>query len=296
MNAHKCNLVLAGCPKCGTSSLHIYLDMHPNIVMSDVKEPHYFSVENMWVRGPRYHNALFRPGKKKDIAYYGESSTTYGISDIALRRVKEALVEPKIIFIVRDPVERAISNYRWLYSLGLENRPILEALEIDRLGFDPNQLLVGNYTGYLQTGVYSNYIPKWQEVFGEGNVLILFTDELSKNPKGVLHHCFDFLKLQSLEAFPQINTNQTQDSFRVMNRRIGSVMSKIAPKFIKEVAKRIPMMNTFWRVAAQYTLRVEPPIVATKDRDKIATLLENEVVYYRNLKANHSLDKIAKML
>ena len=183
MNAHKCNLVLAGFPKCGTSSLHEYLAIHPRISMSKLKEPHYFSIENNWNLGPDFHNSLFEANEKSDAVYFGESSTTYGLSDVALKRIKDQLHEPKIIFIVRDPVERVISHYRWMYALALEERSVLNALEEDGFGFDPNSSIRGNFKSDLQFSAYSKYIPLWQEEFGEDNVIILFTDELAKKPE-----------------------------------------------------------------------------------------------------------------
>ena len=83
--------------------------------MSKVKEPHYFSVENNWKLGSDFHNSLFESAGKNDVAYYGESSTTYCVSEVALKRIHEQLVETKIIFIVRDPVERVVSHNSCLY-------------------------------------------------------------------------------------------------------------------------------------------------------------------------------------
>lgn len=257
--------------------------------MSKVKEPHYFSVENKWKLGTNYHNSLFEPAGKDDVAYYGESSTTYSASEVALQRIKEHLIEPKIMFIVRDPVERVVSHYRWMCTLGQEKRPILEAIEKDGFGFDPNQPVEGGYKSYLQFSTYSKYLPQWQERFGENNVLILFTDELSKNPNGVLARCFDFLKLEPINELVEIKENQTESSSRATQRPLAKVVNKYVPQVVRNGIKKIPLVTKIWTTAAQYRVSIKPPQVSTEEMVKIANMLSNEVDYYGKLRKNYSL-------
>lgn len=289
MSIYKCNLVLAGFGKSGTSSLHAYLALHPRIVMSKVKEPHYFSVENNWKLGPGYHNSLFESAGKSDVAYYGESSTTYSISEVALKRIHEQLVEPKIIFIVRDPVDRAVSHYRWLYTLGLEKRPILEALEKDGFGFDPNRSVEGNYMSYLQESCYSQYIPQWQEKFGENNVLVLFTDELGKNPTAVLNRCFDFLGIGPIGDVAEIYKNRTESSSIVKLSPLAKVVIEYVPQAVRNGIKKIPLATKIWTTATQHRVIVNPPQVSTGEMVKISNMMPDEVNYYGKLRKNYSL-------
>lgn len=289
MSTYKCNLVLAGFGKCGTSSLHAYLALHPRILMCKGKEPHYFSVEKNWALGSDFHNSLFELNGKNDVAYYGDSSTTYSASKTALRRIKDQLAEPKIIFIVRDPVERVLSHYRWMYALGLEKRSILEALEKDGFGFDPNRSVEGNYMSYLQFSSYSKYLPLWQEKFGEKNVLVLFTDELGKNPNGVMDHCFDFLGLLPIGDLTEIKENQTESSSRVMSRPVAKSMSKYVPQFVKNGIKKIPLVAEIWKATTQYRVSVKPPSVSTEEMCKVADMLADEMSYYKKLRARYSL-------
>ncbi|MEA3642075.1 MAG: hypothetical protein VBE63_19355, partial [Lamprobacter sp.] len=116
-----CNLVVPGFPKSGTSSLHEYLDLHPQINMSRHKESHFFAIEKHWNKGWDYHNSLFNISK--DYSYYGESSTIYCISEKSIERIQSSLKSPKFIFLLRHPVQRVLSHYRWLCALGLERRP-----------------------------------------------------------------------------------------------------------------------------------------------------------------------------
>lgn len=100
MKKYLCNLIVPGFPKCGTSSLHEYLDQHPSINMSFSKESHYFSRDEIWEKGVDYHNSLFTKISKKE-KYYGDSSTTYCLSEPAIERIRAHLVTPKVVFVLQ---------------------------------------------------------------------------------------------------------------------------------------------------------------------------------------------------
>lgn len=289
MSAYKCNLVLAGFGKSGTSSLHEYLGLHPQIVMSTVKEPHYFSVDKQWRLGPSYHNSLFALDGKQNVRYFGEASTTYSNSQTALSRIKNELSDPRIFLILRNPVERAISHYRWIYALGLENRPILEAFGDDGFGFDPNQSWEGNYKSYLQFSSYSKIVPEWQKVFGAENVLLLFTDELAQDPSVVVSKCFDFLGLESIGNFTPINANRTESASRIVVRPFAKAMYKVIPAYFRDVLKELPLMKRFWHAATQYEIRKDLPAITHEERIDVVGMLQYEIAYYNSLREIHSL-------
>lgn len=280
---HKCNLVLAGFAKSGSSSLHSYLDLHPRIVMSNVKEPHYFSVEKKWKLGYRYHNSLFESAVKKEAVYYGESSTTYSISEMAMQRIGSQLHNPKILFIVRDPVERVVSHYRWLCALGLERRPILEAIEENGFDFDPNDSFQGNFKSYLQFSSYSQYIPQWKEMFGENNVLVLLSTELKKNPVNVLTQCFDFLKLNPVPIDIEIMENQTVNSAPLAVHPIFKSIADRIPVSVKNNLAQFELVNNLWKKTTRSKMDVIIPNITSIEMASIARLLQNEIEYYKNL-------------
>ena len=98
------NLFISGAGKSGTSSLHGYLNLHPMVSTFSVKEPHYFAIENRYENGCELHNGIFSDCREKSL-YYGESSTTYSLWKLALRRIKKDLDSPKIILVMREPLD-----------------------------------------------------------------------------------------------------------------------------------------------------------------------------------------------
>ena len=123
----KVRIFIVGAPKAGTTSLHYYLNEHPEILMSSVKEPDFFLEKEIDDIGlyygttrietsDKYHN-LF--SDKKDEEIFGESSVSYLYYPEVPKRIKEYNTEAKIIIMLRNPVDRAFSHYLMDFKLGL---------------------------------------------------------------------------------------------------------------------------------------------------------------------------------
>lgn len=188
MKQYICNLIVPGAAKSGTSSLHEALSLHPEICMSTFKEPFFFCIKNEYERGPDFHNSLFEGTAASKI--YGESSTGYMIGEEVTQRILECLFNPKIIMVLRDPVERTFSHYRWRYKLGLEKRPFLKAVRENGYGYDPEKPDTYGYMSYLQFSKYSIYIPLLIDAFGKENVLLLSSKMLREDTDKTLAECF----------------------------------------------------------------------------------------------------------
>jgi hypothetical protein len=121
------NLIVIGAGKCGTTSLHRYLNLHPAIAMADAKELDFFTGRENWKRGLSWYESQFRPTQVR-----GESSPSYS-SYPAYPGVPERMVSTvpyaRLVYLVRDPIERVISSYRYRrWVMGWEHRDIDEVL------------------------------------------------------------------------------------------------------------------------------------------------------------------------
>ena len=127
------DFLVIGAPKAGTTALHAALARHPGLYMSAVKEPKFFLSdgppptkggpgdaltyrEHIW-RRPEYE-ALFDPAPPGTLR--GESTPLYLYDRAAVRRIRDTLPRARLIVVLRDPVERAHSNWTHLWSAGLE--------------------------------------------------------------------------------------------------------------------------------------------------------------------------------
>src|SRR5581483_6528785 len=128
------DFLVIGAPKAGTTALHVALARHPQVFMSPVKEPKFFLTEGKPLpagRGPgdaatnrkivwrrSEYEALFDAAPAG--ARRGESTTLYLRNAQACRRIHEAIPDARLIAVLRDPVDRAHSNWTHLRSAGLE--------------------------------------------------------------------------------------------------------------------------------------------------------------------------------
>ena len=120
----KPNFIIAGFPKCGTTSLHHYLNEHPEIFMPEQKELHFFTFKilSRLKNGPKDElvketqinssekNLSYFQNVKKEIAI-GDASPSYINYPSEFLKIKKYLNDPKVIIILRDPINRAYSNY-----------------------------------------------------------------------------------------------------------------------------------------------------------------------------------------
>lgn len=269
----KCNLILAGFAKCGTSSLHEYLNLHPRICMSSSKEPQYFSKVNRRSLGMSWHDSLF----EEDAQYYGESSTMYSVWEPALVRIKQEVHAPKLILILRDPIDRLLSHYRWMYALGLENQGLERALSVEKkMALSPEIHQKGCYPWYRRMSNYSYFVPLIEMIFGDENVLVLSTDELLEHPQRVIDKCFSFLKLSQVSIHQEILSNQTSEKKVPRELGLGWIYRSLPASVRSKVA---PIRSRFFRVTG--SSKKVAPMPSDEFLEELSKELEEDIQFYR---------------
>lgn len=204
------NLFVPGAAKSGTSSLHEYLNQHPQVFMCTGKEPHFFSREGHFNRGITEYERLFEGAE--DYAFRGESSTTYMVSRKAIERIGEFIDKPRFIFVLRNPIDRAYSHYWWLRGQGFETRPFREAVLGDmHLEPDPNVDIKRNgvYRYYFEFGRYAKWIGLYEIAFGRNAIHIVLAEQMRSHPLETINSCFSFLQLPPLPKLETTQSNRT---------------------------------------------------------------------------------------
>ena len=113
------DFIIIGAMKSATSTLHNQLSAQPGIFMSTPKEPNFFSDDEIYSRGLSWYKGLFSDAKPDDIC--GESSTHYTkLPDYpdTIARLKSAVPQPKLIYVMRHPIDRLVSHYIHQWSEG----------------------------------------------------------------------------------------------------------------------------------------------------------------------------------
>lgn len=195
--------IIVGAQKCATTSLYDYICRHPSVDGAEVKEVHYFDLRynmgNCWYRS---HFPLRRKG-----AITGESTPSLVWSTPSFSSIKTLLPSVKILAVLRDPVERAISHYYHNVRQGRETRPIAEAMFAPESlrsakGLRPgsNEYLQSLRFGYISKSRYGEQLRELDAFFPLEECLVLpFTDVVNIDKKTRLK-VFNFLGLQDYEV------------------------------------------------------------------------------------------------
>jgi|SRR5699024_595740 len=204
------NLIIPGASKSGTSSLHEYLNLHPNIEMSRVKEPHYFTHNNRYELGLQLYENLFI---NNNVKYHGESSTAYFSDELSINRINNDLNDVKFVILLRNPVDRTISHYLWQVSLLQEFRTLRKAVEYNI--YNPidyrNAGWGGHFKNYYGSSLYGKNLKRLIDSFGKENIFLITTKELYEDTNTCLNSCFDFLELRNFKISNKIESNKTKN-------------------------------------------------------------------------------------
>lgn len=174
------NLIVIGAMKCGTTSLHHYLDLHPEIRMAREKELNFFLREGTWQRGVAWYASRFQ-GRA---AVHGESSPSYSHHPFFAgvpERMASLLPDAKLIYLVREPVERVVSHYLHEVVAGNERRPLAAAL--DDLERSP----------YVWASRYATQVERYLEHYPPERILVVAQEELLASRLETLAGIFSFL-------------------------------------------------------------------------------------------------------
>tara|TARA_B100000378_G_C18031696_1_gene407719 strand:- start:281 stop:1225 length:945 start_codon:yes stop_codon:yes gene_type:complete len=287
------NLYIPGAGKSGTSSLHEYLGKHPEICMSTIKEPHFWTSPNFKNYTKKDFNNYSKLFEGENNSYRGESSTGYMcFSEFKPRIKKHYKSSPKFIFILRNPIDRAYSQYWWLKGIGSENLSFRKAIQKD-FDIEPEEkfrLKEANFKHYYQFGLYGKWIQKFYDDFGKENILIITTENLKNKKLATLNECFKFLKLSTLESLPEIQANNT----KILRFPILYKYSKILTWkdfYIKRILKkilplklRLAIRNNFYETVYRITkTNKEYPRISNEDREWLKELYKDDVEYLKKI-------------
>lgn len=197
----KPNFFIVGAPKCGTTSLHEYLQRHPDVFMPFYKEPHYFGSDLIGSRFMQFRNQpekylrLFRDANNQ--SRIGESSPWYLVSERAAQEIHTYDPKAKIIIMLRNPVDMMYSMWSQFRYSGNEQ---IEDFE-DALNAEPARkqghlirraahCITGLY--YTDMAKYTKQVKRYFDTFGRENVCVIIFDDFKKDTalvyKDVLHH------------------------------------------------------------------------------------------------------------
>ncbi len=209
------NLIVIGGLKCGTTSLHHYLNLHPQIAMSRPKELNFFVSELNWELGPQWYASHFDRG----VAVRGETSPHYTnlprFQGVATRMRETLGPQTRLVYMVRDPFERLLSHYVHNEGGGYESRSMEQALTAD--------------SSYAARSLYAMQLEPYLDAFGSEAILIVDNKDLAGDRDATVRRVFEFCGVETGFTSAQFDrewetgsarAKQGSGGFRLMDRAV----------------------------------------------------------------------------
>jgi Sulfotransferase family len=278
------NFFVVGAQKAGTTSLYHYLDQHPQVYMSPVKEPHFFEGMYQEYRWPglrkspvtdlRDYLALF--DGVSDEKAIGEVSTSYLYSQKAPGLIRRSIPDAKLIAVLRNPADRAYSNYLHLLQLGFE--PL--ANFADALQAEEGRVRDkwGPMWYYRRKGFYHAQIERYFDTFDRDRVMVYLYDDLRAHSLDVLRDIFRFLEVD--ETFVPDTSIEHNTS--------GLPRSKTLYLRVKKLTARYPGLLERFLPAGPYRYAksrffVKPPPFPTEVRRELIDSYREDILKLQEL-------------
>lgn len=256
------DFLIIGAAKAGTTSLWSYLDQHPQIYMSPVKETNFFALEgqrpefvgprdpiNEWsVTDIEAYRALFA-GASHDLAA-GEASPLYLYDQRAPQRIAHYVPDVKLIAVLRNPVERAYSSFLFLMEYGRE--PLANfaaALQQEEARISSNWAYIWHYK---QLGFYYTQLKRYFDLFDRQQIRVYLYEDFKRDNQSVLQDIFRFLGVD--ETFtPDVSArywtsgipkSKILHSFLLGQGRLKSVLRLVLPQTLRSsIFKQLKARN-----------------------------------------------------
>jgi hypothetical protein len=222
------DFLILGAQKAGTTALFAYLRWHPGVTGPSWKEVSFF--DRHWRRGVAWYRGQF-PLRRAPLV--GEASPGYLFHPLAPERVRATVPDARLIVLVRDPVDRALSHYHHEVALGREPLPFEAALdaeaertrgEEERMAHDDSYFSHAwwDYT-YVARGRYAAQLERWLAVFPREQLLVLASEELAADTPGAYGRVLDFLGAPAhrLADYPRVYEQEYAEMARATRQRLA---------------------------------------------------------------------------
>lgn len=215
------DFIIIGTQRGGTTSLYRYLTQHPEVGAAFRKEVHFF--DRYYEKGLDWYLAHFP--ERGDYPMVGEASPFYLFHPAVPGRVHAAVPHAKFIALLRNPIDRAYSQYHHKLRRGLETLSFEAAIdqEAERLAVSDDPVsLPWRHHSYLARGVYVEQVKRWLDVFPREQLLVIQSETFFRDTEQTLHETQSFLGLpvQTPEEFRAYHLSEYPDMSAATRRQL----------------------------------------------------------------------------
>ena len=239
------DFLVIGAARSATTSLHYYLDQHPGITMSRIKEPNHFAFDHAVdppaplidpaspivtksVPDRHAYEQLFSHAGSGDVL--GEASPLYLYVREAPEQIRRALTDPKLVAVLRNPVDRAYSHWLHIHRDRPEDAVAAFARGAEReMAEPPGYSPYAGASHVLRMGLYDEQLQRHLDVFGPDALLVLSYDEVTARPGEALERICDHLGVARHDFDTGVQYNRSGVAGGALRARIGRVVRAVQP-------------------------------------------------------------------
>jgi hypothetical protein len=259
------NLIVIGAAKCGTTSLHEYLDQHPEISMSREKELYFFVEERNWGKGLGWYESQF----DSSAPVRGESSPGYSAFPLfrgVPERMAKTIPGARLVYLVRDPIERIVSNY----THRRVNWPDMAPLE--------ETLVPGAFRDWLvKPSYYWLQLEQYLQWFAAEQILVVDSDELRDRRDETLARIFEFVGVDRSFRSPKFELSHNAAIGRTRLTTSGRVLSSVLERALGGPRARALRARAPRTLKSAFVTELEPPVLPSALREELERELGSEV-------------------
>jgi hypothetical protein len=278
------NFLVIGAAKSGTTSLYRYLEQHPSVYLSKIKETNFFAT-NFVDEKPIFQELDFTLEQAQKISFLiknfteyqrlfeevtsnktaiGEVSPLYLNSFVAAQKIKFHIPDVKLIAILRNPVDRAYSGYQMQLRQAKETRSFASNLGKEEI--------------YIRGGFYYEQLKRYFDTFNTYQIKVILYEDFKQNPLKVMQEIFKFLEVD--DTFnPDISTKFNQGGIpknvNAYNLIFNNKISNIAQKSLKIIIPLKIRQNLITEVQNRLLSKPEP--LTPETRKKLKIIYQNDI-------------------
>ena len=203
----KLDFILAGAQKSGTTALHYFFEKHPRITMGDQQEIHFFDDDDLFSATVDYDllHRHFRPVARSTIA--GECSPSYLYWRPAAERIWKYNAQIKLLFLLRNPIDRAFAHWNMQRFKGREPLDFFDAVKEEKsriAGAPPRE---ARRFAYVDRGFYVPQLERFFRFFSREQMMIIKFEKFREEQRETLDSIFSFLGVKPLPSFRRKDRN-----------------------------------------------------------------------------------------
>lgn len=253
-------VLIAGAQKSGTTTLHHALRRHPSVFLPDQpQEIHFFDDDVNYAKGLEWYARFFKHASSSQVV--AQTSPRYIYDPAAPARIHKDMPSARLIFILRNPVDRAYSHYALSLRYGIESLPFDAALQRERERLPVNETY-RRFFSYIDRGLYASQLERFRKVFPRDQMKVLTTERLKADPSGVIRECYEFVGVDPDAAgaaqpeqrnpsqLPRIQAIQRLTfPFRKKYRRIVRVIDRLNLRYASLPSLEPALRSSLWEEA-----------------------------------------------